>query len=153
MSVAIGNSGEHYVMGELLKRKFISGLTPRNTTGFDIIAIKNGKTFQIRVKTKSGVQRNWQLPAKRNGKIFLERDYKNDFIVFVDLTAEIKDMQFYIVPTELIEKRLQEDYKNWITTPGAKGQKRNEHSRRDISMVYHNNILDKYINNWKFEIL
>ncbi len=41
----IGNTGEHYVIAELLKRGIIAAQTPRNAIAFDILATNGGRTF------------------------------------------------------------------------------------------------------------
>jgi len=64
----IGNSGEYYVMAELLKRGVMAALAPRNAPSFDILAARQNQTVKIRVKTKSHDYRVWQWSAKKDGQ-------------------------------------------------------------------------------------
>ena len=68
--VLIGNAGEYYVMGELLKRGVIAALAPRNTPSFDILARdRENRIVSIRVKTKSAELTIWQYSTKKDGEI------------------------------------------------------------------------------------
>mgnify|MGYP000061067440 CR=1 FL=1 len=46
-----GLSGEYFVTAELYRRGFIVGLTMGNAKAIDILAAKNGVSYQIQVKT------------------------------------------------------------------------------------------------------
>jgi len=71
----IGNSGEYYVVAELLKRGIIAALAPRNAPSFGILATRGSHTVKIRVKTKSQEYPIWQYSVKKDGSIF--RDLLN----------------------------------------------------------------------------
>jgi hypothetical protein len=128
----IGNAGEHYVMAELLKRRIIAALAPRNVPGFDILATRHDMTVRIRVKTKSADYDCWQWNAKPDGSIFRSLSKKNDFTVMVDLTPETRDLKFFLVPTAKLDRWLKRDFKRWVETRGAKGQRRSKDNKRRI---------------------
>lgn len=118
----IGNAGEHYVMGELLKRQILAALTPRDTPGIDILASNNGKTARIRVKTKSEGMKVWHWNTKKDGTIFLDLQEQGDFVVLVNLALNVQDMEFFVIPTNLVEQLLIRIHQEWLITPGKKGQ-------------------------------
>ena len=126
----VGNAGEHYVMAELLKRGVIAALAPRNVPGFDILATRGDQTVRIRVKTKSEDYDAWQWNAKEDGSIFRNLSKKNDFTVMVNLTQDTRDLRFYVMPTIILDRWLKKDFKQWVKTPGAKGQKRDERNKK-----------------------
>jgi len=100
----IGNSGEYYVVAELLKQGVVAGLAPRNAPAFDIIGIKDGQTVMIRVKTRSGPHEDWQWSIKPDGEILRHLGKQGDFTVLVHLTEHRKDMRFWIVPSKTIDQ-------------------------------------------------
>jgi len=97
-------------MAELLKQGIIAALTPRNSPAFDILATNHKETVNIRIKTKSGEIDAWQWSIKMNGKIFNYLNKENDLSIFVNLTSDIKDTVFYIIPTYEVNKWLVDDF-------------------------------------------
>ena len=135
LGTLIGNSGEHYVMAELLKRDVVAALAPRNAPGFDIIATKDSRTVRIRVKTKSEEYDSWQWNAKKDGTVFKAPLGQDDFTVLVHLALETPAMRFFIAPTKDIEGWLRSDFEEWLRTPGAKGQQRSETNKRRLLVM------------------
>jgi len=119
-----GNAGEFFVLAELTRRGWIAALTPRNSRAYDILAERDGKFAAIRVKTKRSAFPVFRWNAKPNGEIFLELMQQNDFCVLVDILEEGVSPLYYVVPTPIIDKWLKDDFHNWVTTRGAKGQQR-----------------------------
>jgi len=149
LGTLIGNAGEHLVMAELLKRGIIAALAPRNSPAFDILATNHKKTVNIRVKTKSGEIDAWQWSIKKNGKVFNYLKKEDDFSVLVDLTSDIKDTDFFIIPTYEIDKWMTDDFNNWVHTPGKKGQQRNpDNKKRTLLASKISAQLGGYKNNW-----
>lgn len=148
--VLIGNAGEYYVMGELLKRGVIAALAPRNTPFFDILAKnKNNRATSIRVKTKSGKLLIWQYSIKKDGQVFRNLLKENDFTVLVDLGQSTSEMKFYVVPTHVINTWLQEDFEIWCGTPGKNGHIRSRSmKKRILEEKIHVQELCKYLDNW-----
>ena len=60
-----GASGEYFVAAEILRRRGIATLAPKNTPGIDILASSiDGKKFaSIQVKTK-GAGEDWPMGTK-----------------------------------------------------------------------------------------
>ena len=118
----VGNSGEHHVMAELLRRSIIAAQTPRNSPAFDILATNGKLTAKIRVKTKSMQYAHWQWNIKKDGSIFRQISKDGDFVVMVNLKGEFERPDFYIVPTHQIDEWLRTEYEKWVRTPGKNGR-------------------------------
>jgi hypothetical protein len=127
-----GNAGEFFVLAELTRRGWTAALTARNNRAYDILAKRGDEFAAIRVKTKTSAFTLFQWNAKTNGDIFLEMTQQHDFCLLVDI-PEDRDASpiYYVVPTAVIDKWLRDDFHQWATTPGAKGQQRaTDNSRR-----------------------
>ncbi|MFH0797172.1 MAG: hypothetical protein V2A65_08990 [Candidatus Omnitrophota bacterium] len=148
--VLIGNAGEYYVMGELLKRGVIAALAPRNAPSFDILATnKKNRAINIRVKTKSGELPIWQYSIKKDGEIFHNLSRENDFTVLVDLGRNTREMKFYVVPTHVIDVWLRKDFEIWRDTPGKNGHLRSRTMiKRILSEKIHAQELRKHLDGW-----
>lgn len=145
----IGNAGEYYVVAELLKRGVIAALAPRNAPNFDILAAQGDQTVRIRVKTKSGEYDIWQWSAKKDGTIFRGLSQSDDYTVMVNLTADHRDMDYFIVPTNLIDEWLNKDFQTWLSIPGVKGRPHSSSNpKRNLSYREYREKLEPYRNNW-----
>ena len=139
----IGNAGEHYVLAELLKRGCVAGMTPRNAPAFDILGWKGSRQFRIRVKTKTDEINDWQFAAKKDGTIFLGLASGADYTVLVNLADELRDMEFFVLRTKLLDKWLQQDFQDWVTTPGPRKPQRDpKNPKRHLShKKFHGRLL------------
>ena len=146
----IGNAGEYYVAAELLKRGVVAALAPRNAPAFDILATKSHRTVRIRVKTKSAEYTDWQWAIRKDGSIFRELAEKGDFTILVNLTKETKDLQFYIVPTGVVNGWLVDDFNAWVSTPGMRGRPHNPaNKKRHLTFPKVETQLKEYLYNWE----
>lgn len=135
-----GNSGEYFVAGELERRKFTVAVPMSDVEGFDLLCInQSGRQFALQVKTTYSGGNRWMLSPK-NERI----DSDNIFYVFVHL-HELGNPSYHIVPSHIIAESLKKGYKEWINSPGKKGQTRNENRIR-IFEDYDN----KYLNKWEY---
>lgn len=139
-TVLSGVSGEYYVAAELSKRGYVASITLRNTRGIDILCTNEEtyKAVNIQVKTYQGSKRSWILNEKAE-----EEKNKNLFYVFVCLNDGIKHPDFFIVPSEIVAKTVHDDHKQYISTPGKKGQQRKGGSVRNFL-----DLEEKYLNRW-----
>lgn len=145
----IGNAGEYYVMAELLKRGIVAALAPRNAPAFDILATKKGQTVRIRVKTKSEGYEVWQWSVKKDGSIFGQPPEKGDFTVLVNLTSRTQNLEFFIIPTYLINQWLVAIFCKWRDTPGKKGRQRSEtNPKRNLNRRQFAEQIEKYLDAW-----
>lgn len=146
----IGNSGEHYVVAELLKQGVVAALTPRNTPGFDILATKGKVSARIRVKTKSEQYDHFQWNIKKDGTIFREISRKNDFIVLVNLKLNFERPDFFVVPTVQVNRWLMSEFNKWLKTPGKNNRPHSVNNKqRHLSYKKFEKILvAKYRDDW-----
>ncbi len=145
----IGNAGEYYVAAELLKRGVVAALAPRNAPAFDILASRASTTVRIRVKTKSEEYTDWQWVTKKDGSIFRDLAQARDFTVLVNLTRETRDMEFYVVPTVLLNKWLSDDFDKWVRTPGRNGRPHDSsNKKRNLSHPKFRELLVEHRENW-----
>ena len=145
----IGNAGEYYVAAELLKRGVIAALAPRNAPGCDILAAHSLKTVRIRVKTKSEEYTDWQWVVRKDGTIFRDLSSEGDFTVLVNLTRETKDLEFYVVPSAILNEWLTEDFEGWVRTPGKRGQPHNpSNKKRQLHFPKFADRLRDFRRNW-----
>lgn len=145
----IGNAGEHYVMAELLKRGKLAALAPGNAPAFDILATNSDKTVRIRVKTKSEEYDIWQWSTSKDKPIFRDIHDVDDFTVLVNLALDIKNVRYYILPTNILNGWLWRDFNEWLNTPGAKGQQRSaDNPKKNLNEKKSGIELKDYENNW-----
>lgn len=145
----IGNAGEYYVVAELLKRGIVASLAPRNAPGFDVLATKGHFTTRIRVKTKSEQYDIWQWTVKPDGTIFRDLLANSDFTVLVNLTRKTCDLEFFIVPTQVLHSWLVRRFTTWLNTPGKNGRPHSaSNKKRHLSFREHAGELERYRDNW-----
>lgn len=125
--ILAGVSGEYFVAAELSRRGYISSVTLKNTKGIDILVTNESatKTIGIQVKTNQNDRRTWVLNSKA------EEFYADDlFYVFVNLVAIGQLPEYYIVPSKVVADKVKNGHKEWLDTPGKKGQAHNDTTMR-----------------------
>lgn len=125
--ILAGVSGEFFVAAELSRRGYISSVTLKNTKGIDILVTNESaiKTIGIQVKTNQNSRRAWVLNSKA------EAFYAEDlFYVFVNLVGIGHLPEYYIVPSKTVADSVKMGHKNWLDTPGKKGQVHNDNPMR-----------------------
>jgi hypothetical protein len=152
----IGAAGEHIVLSRLLARGILAAQSPFNAFKADILINPSdgGRPYLIQVKTRLSYEkklRGWLLSEKNE-----TQSDGNFFYCFVDLG--LVDSKVYVVPSKKVAAILVESHQRWISTPGKKGQARNESSMRKLRLDYSNTPLksakglwmEKYLENWDF---
>ncbi len=124
----IGNAGEYLVVGELLRMGFLAALTPRGAAGFDVIATCGARAVNIRVKTKTSDAKGWRWNAKKDGSIF-SNVTENDFVVLVDLNDGTSPVEYYSLPTQIVEEKVKQIFDLWVKTPGRNGRPHNPQNK------------------------
>jgi len=138
-SVQSGVAGEYLAAGELSRRGYIASITLRNSKGVDILATngKATKSVAIQVKTSYGNSTSWILGQKAE-------DYYayNLYYIFVNLNfGEAPD--YFIIPSKVVANTIKAYYKEWLKTPGRKGQKHRENPMRTFK-----DKEKRYLNRW-----
>ena len=145
----IGNSGEHYVLAELLKRGIIAAMTPRNTPAFDILATNGKESARIRVKTKSEQFKDYQWNLKKDDVIFRYLSRESDFVVLVNIKNSDSRPDFYIIPTSRVDSWLKGSFRKWVKTPGRHGRRHNpENKKRNLPSGTYERQLKQYKDKW-----
>lgn len=124
-----GIAGEYLVAGELSRRGYIASITLRNTRGIDILASNATATRQIaiQVKTNQGSKPAWVLNEKA------ETFYADDlFYVFVNLKSAEERPDFYVVPSKVVADLVRSSHREWLETPGQKGQSHKDNPVRQF---------------------
>jgi hypothetical protein len=135
-----GASGEYFVAAELSRRGFISSVTLKNTKGIDVLVSNESasKIIGIQVKTNYGNARDWVLNEKAENF-----HNKNLFYVFVILNGVGQLPEYYIVPSKTVSTFIKKSHKNWLSTPGKKGQSHNDSPMRKFE-----DKSQKYLDRW-----
>lgn len=139
-TVLSGVAGEYFVAAELSRLGYIASVTLRNTRGIDILVSNASATRQIgiQVKTNQGSKPEWVLSAKAE-------DFYADnlFYVFVNLKGREERPDFYIVPSKVVADSIRESHRQWLDTPGKKGQ-----AHRDNPVRKFRDEEKQYLNRW-----
>jgi hypothetical protein len=135
-----GVAGEYLVAAELSRRGFIASLTIRNAKGIDILAsnLDATKSVGIQVKTNQNGKKYWLMNVKAERILGT-----NLFYVFVSLHGENALPRYHVVPSSTVAEYISKSHKNWLTTPGVRGQ-----TRQDTKMRKFEDYEDKFLDRW-----
>lgn len=126
---------------ELTKRGYLASIMLRNTKGIDILAATQdaSKMVSIQVKTNQNAMKEWVLNKKAE-----DIKAENFFYVLVNLKTKSGFPDFHIVPSKVVSKYVFDDHRKWLSSPGKRGQKRNDNSLRKFK-----DLESKYLNRWE----
>ncbi len=158
LQAQVRSIGEHYVVARLTTLGFIVGLAPENTRAVDIIAMsEDGKrNLQIQVKTRTegrSADKGWMMSEKHESLV-----NDNLYYIFVTLPEQWTDRDqpsTFIIPSKKVAAIVKQSHKDWTSSPGRKGQKRNDTKMRRIKPVYSDspsiptNWMDEYRDKWE----
>lgn len=122
-----GVSGEYYAAAELTRRGLDAAIMLRNNENYDILAINIETNLQYCIQVKT----TWDTPRwKLNQKI--ETAYSDKFYyVFVVLYKDdTKKPDFMIIQSKEIAAYISNGHRQWLDTPGKKGQSHNDNNMR-----------------------
>jgi len=138
--VLTGVAGEYFVAAELSRMGYIASISLRNTRAIDILATNQDGTRSITIqcKTSQRTARKWLLNEK--SEEFVSKDH---FYVFVALGQPRDRPRFHVVPSKLVADGIKNGHRQWLETPGRKGQK-----HRDTTMRQFADPEDKYLECW-----
>lgn len=139
--VLCGVAGEYFVAAELSRRGCIASITLRNTKVIDILASSEDATRQVGIQVKSNQsdRRAWLLNQKAE-------DYFADnlFYVFANLKQKGERPDFYIVPSKVVAKYAKKEHREWLESPGKKGQ-----PHHDTPMRMFRDDAGNYLEKWE----
>lgn len=157
LQAQVRSVGEHYVVARLTALGLIVGLAPENTRAVDIIAMsEDGKrNLQIQVKTRTegrSADKGWMMNEKHELLV-----NENLYYIFVTLLEQWTDREqptTFIIPSKKVVAILKQSHKDWKSTPGRNGQKRNDTKMRRICPKYNDsptisdNWMEEYRDKW-----
>jgi len=151
-----GDASQFFVAGELCRRELVAVVTLGNCPTTDILVSNSSGTRFAHVQVKTFV------PGSRTASVGLksERDFGSAFfwvLAGIPKPDSRKAFEYYIIPSVDIARNMRDNFKIWVSTPGAKGQKRNAENRvRTIQLpprVEANGwSLEPYRDRWDFII-
>ena len=146
-----GNASQFFVAGELCRRGLVAVVTLGNTPNTDILCSNPEGTRFAHIQVKTFVPGNRTVSVGKKA----EKNYgENFFWVLGGIPHEHsdRDFEYYIIPSSILSHNVAEAYQQWITTPGMKGQARNETTMRTIHLPPHSNLngwsIMEYKNRW-----
>ena len=128
--IAQGNAAQLLVASELNRRGWSAAVTLGNTPHVDVLCSnQNGTRFAF-VQVRSFHIKNKSCAVGKKA----ENPYGDNFFwVIVGLSddEEQKDV-FYIVPANVMSQKVRESHRQWLNTPGEKGQQHKDTSLRKV---------------------
>ena len=142
-STLLGAAGEHYVMSALLRRGLIAALAPQGVPNADILVtdVQGNRTCSIQVKTRReiGSDGGWHMKPKH-----AEISSDNLFYCFVDFGKAIDSSpRMFVLPSKVVAEAIGSSHTSWLSTPGKRGQQRNDSNVRRLLPDYGNSYLGK----------
>lgn len=128
-----GIAGEYFVAAEISRRGYLAAITLRNSDGIDILVsnLNGDKSISIQVKSTQN-KRKWVLTQKVENE---NSDKK--YYVFVNIPSD-KDLspEYFIIKSTVLASKIYSGHRNWLNSPGKKGQKRNDSNMRQFDPQY-----------------
>jgi hypothetical protein len=130
---ARGNASQFFVAGELCRRGYAAALTMGNTPNTDILCsnLEGTKFVHVQVKTFVPGSRTCSVGMKA------EQDLGPRFFWVlggIPLSDSTSPFGYYVVPSSIMAKHVSADYRNWLSSLGAKGQKHKDTKVRAIHL-------------------
>jgi len=84
-----------------------------------------------------------------------QKDYGKNFIwvlAGIPTVTQNAPFEYYVIPSSIVSENVIKAHKEWLKTPGKKGQKHNESKVRTIHLPPHKSFtgwrIDEYKNRW-----
>jgi hypothetical protein len=148
----LGNASQFFVAGELCMRGHSAVVTLGNTPNLDILwsDLAGTKFAHIQVKTfRRGAER---CMVGTKAEIHSADSF---FWVLTGLPKRgdaDRKIEYFVIPTKIMRKRIKLQFKEYLATPGAKGQQRKETGMRTVAIPPRKNRLgwsiEKFRNRW-----
>jgi hypothetical protein len=147
-----GNASQFFVAGELCRRGYVAVVTMGNTPNTDILCSnrEGSKFVHIQVKTF--------VPGKRTVSVGrkAEKDSGPNFVWVLGgiPTPEMdKPFEYFVIPSEVVSKKVSEQHRKWLETPGKKGDAHKDNDVRTIHLPPNKSAssdwdISRYRNKW-----
>ena len=145
----IGNAGEYYIASRLSAENFIATITLGRAENYDILAL-SPKNRSIKISVKTRLKKEASAFTLSNKA---EKHHDKDFYyILVRLYEFKKEPEFWVIPSKRVCEVITESHRKWLSTPGKKGQKRNDTSMRKIPIVLRESERQLYPKDWEEEL-
>jgi len=145
----VGNAGEYYMASRLSEKDFTATITLGRAEKYDILALNpKGKMFKISVKTtQRDNAKDFPLSIKD------EKGGSDDFYyIFVRLNKFIKEPDFWVIPSKVVNTLLSEEHKKWLSMSSLSGKKHKDNPIRLLPVELTRGAKLVYPENWEKEI-
>lgn len=132
----------------LYRQGMLGSLAPPGSPTVDVLVLSPDQSViaSLQVKTRTyGADKGWHMSIKHETII-----EPRLFYAFVDLEPELPVT--YIVPSEVVADVLRKSHRAWLSTPGAKGQQRNDNVMRRVKPTYPDpwpDYSDTWLDEWR----
>lgn len=128
-----GNASQFYVAGELCRRGYAAVVTLGNTPNTDVLCSNRAGTkfVHIQVKTFLPGTRTCSVGAKA------EREFGSNFfwvLAGIPSPASRQPFEYFVIPSNELARNVRSRHRDWLATPGKKGQARNDSNVRAVSI-------------------
>ena len=125
----VGAFGERAVEAELLRHGWLAvnvNSSVKNAADFDIFALKNNRTIQVRVKTCGDDVEGFQFTFKPGQSIPQTGIADSDFTVLVRMGKSRASDNFYVLPTIEVRKEIAARQRDYLAPLTKKGMPRKD---------------------------
>lgn len=128
-----GNASQFFVAGELCRRGYSAVVTLGNTPNTDILCsnLEGTRFVHIQVKTFIPGNKTCSVGAKA------EKNFgENFFWVLAGIPEPLSQssFQYYIIPAKEMSENIFKGHRDWLETPGKKGQAHNDSKIRIVHL-------------------
>lgn len=129
-----GNASQFYVAGELCRRGYAAVVTLGNTPNTDVLCSNRAGTrfAHIQVKTFVPGTKTCSVGAKA------ERQYGEAFfwvLAGIPSPGSPLPFRYYVIPCTDMAANVAGLHRQWLATPGKKGQQRNDNAVRAVAVA------------------
>ena len=165
---SVSLAGEFAVLSQLALRGYDANMTLGHTKGVDILVSnpKNGKSYQLEVKTtctnsrnKASVSKLW---GESIGSWIMNKNHERVvspklFYCFVTISKDDRSFSFYIVPNKVVARYVAEQHKLWLREKKKQGKKVKDTHMRTFQIGLKGQeypmatpTAEQYEDNWRF---
>jgi hypothetical protein len=131
--ISRGNASQFFVAGELCRRGYSAVVTLGNTPNTDILCSNLGGTTFVHIQVKTFV------PGNRTCSVGMkaERDFGDKFFWVlggIPKPNTSREFEYFIIPASVMARNVQRAHKEWLSSPGAKGQARRDSKVRTVDL-------------------
>lgn len=129
-----GNASQFFIAGELCRRGYAAVVTLGNTPNTDVLCSNRDGTKFVHIQVKTFVPGNKTCSVGKKA----ERVYGSSFFWIIGgiPTPDSKlSFRYFIVPSSEMVENVSSRHREWLSTPGKKGQQRKDSSVRAVAVA------------------